>query len=134
MTLTPAPVQPPGIDPAAPAVVLSPHLDDAVWAVFSLLAGSGRLTVASVFAGIPPAEPGWWDRKCGITDSAAHVRSRRAEDRAVLEWVGAGVAHLPLLDHQYRGSELVRPAAVVDALRAEIPALSRIFAPMGIGH
>src|SRR5947209_11021029 len=63
-------------DPAAPIVLLSPHLDDAVWACFSLL---GRDTVVSTaFAGIPRGEPGWWDATCGITDSAANVRARRA--------------------------------------------------------
>ena len=74
----------PRTDPSAPTVILSPHLDDGVWSCFSLLAREDDVVVATVFAGIPDAAPGWWDAQCGITDSAAHVRDRRAEDSAVL--------------------------------------------------
>src|SRR5436190_22464178 len=115
-------------DPAAPLVVLSPHLDDAVWACFSLL-GDGVI-VATAFAGIPEGGPGWWDAQCGITNSAAHVRARRAEDAAVPERLGARPVHLPLLDGQYRDGE---PAAadVVEALRERVPAVSRVVAWAG---
>src|SRR3954451_5953726 len=100
-------------DPAAPLVILSPHLDDAVWACFSLL--NEQAVVATAFAGIPQGEPGWWDAMCGITDSAAHVRARRDEDTEVLGSLGARAVPLPLLDGQYRDGE---PAAaeVVDEL------------------
>jgi LmbE family N-acetylglucosaminyl deacetylase len=118
-------------DPGAPIVVLSPHLDDAVWACFSLL-GEG-VVVATVFAGIPEGPPGWWDAQCGITDSAAHVRARRAEDAAVLESLGAVPIHLPLLDGQYRTGEPA-PVEVIDALAEQVPATARIVAWAGIGH
>jgi LmbE family N-acetylglucosaminyl deacetylase len=49
----------PRIDPAAPLVILSPHLDDAVWSCFSLLAREQDVVVATVFAGIPDGGPGW---------------------------------------------------------------------------
>src|SRR5690348_7447133 len=110
-------------DPQAPTVVLSPHLDDAVWACFSLL-GEG-VTVATVFAGIPESGPGWWDAQCGITDSAAHVGDRRSEDARVLESLGATAVHLPLLDGQYRDGR-VYPEAVIDALSEEVPAARRV--------
>jgi LmbE family N-acetylglucosaminyl deacetylase len=121
----------PAADPAAPLVVLSPHLDDAVWACFSLLT-EGAL-VATAFAGIPHGEPGWWDAMCGITDSGAHVRARRAEDAEVLRSLGVRAVHLPLLDGQYRDRE---PAAaeVVEALDEHVPAASRVVAWAGIGH
>jgi hypothetical protein len=118
-------------DPQAPTVVLSPHLDDAVWACFSLL-GPG-VTVATVFAGIPVSGPGWWDAQCGITDSAAHVRDRRAEDARVLGSLGATPVHLPLLDGQYRDRG-PSPVQVIDALAEHVPAARRIVAWSGIGH
>jgi LmbE family N-acetylglucosaminyl deacetylase len=118
----------------APPVVLSTHLDDAVWACFSVLTDAQpRPVVATAFAGEPPPEPGWWDRKCGITDSAAHVRNRRAEDAAVLEGLGCRVVHLPLLDDQYRDGPL--PAEeIVRALAEQVPTTSRLYAPGGIGE
>jgi LmbE family N-acetylglucosaminyl deacetylase len=120
-------------DPAAPAVVLSPHLDDAVWACFSLLIGDGPLAVATVFAGIPSGT-GWWDAKCGITDSAAHVHRRRDEDDAVLRSLGRPALHLPLLDGQYRDGEGVDPATVVAELARLAPAARRVYAWAGIGE
>jgi LmbE family N-acetylglucosaminyl deacetylase len=124
----------PTVDPGAPAIALSPHLDDAVWACFSLLAGYRPLDVATVFAGIPHGHGGWWDRECGITDSAAHVRRRRAEDTATLGTLGRRALHLPLLDDQYRDGEPVAPEQVVAALREEAPQVSRVYAWAGIGH
>src|SRR3954470_7088366 len=91
------------VDAAAPAVVLSPHLDDAVWSTFSLLAGDEPdVIVVTVFAGVPQGEAGWWDARCGITDSSEHVLARRCEDSGVLASLGCSAIHLDLLDDQYR--------------------------------
>jgi LmbE family N-acetylglucosaminyl deacetylase len=121
----------PAVEPDAPLVVLSPHLDDAVWAAFSLLRPGVK--VATVFAGIPESGVGWWDAQCGITDSAAHVRDRRAEDAAVLTALGAEPVHLPLLDGQYREEGL--PAErVIEELEREVPVVSRVAGWAGIGH
>jgi hypothetical protein len=122
----------PAHDPDAPAVVLSPHLDDAVWACFSLLVGDEPLLVVTAFAGIPTGT-GWWDERCGITDSAAHVRERMAEDRAVLASLGRDAVHLPLLDDQYRDDTDLDPDEIVAALTAAVPAASRVYAWAGIG-
>jgi LmbE family N-acetylglucosaminyl deacetylase len=126
-------VTPPRVDPAAPTVILSPHLDDAVWSCFSLLAREDDVLVATVFAGIPDGEPGWWDAQCGIADSAAHVRARRAEDAAVLRSLGRSAVHLDLLDGQYREAP-VPPEEIVRALAASVPAVRHVYAPGGIGH
>ena len=123
----------PRTDPSAPTVILSPHLDDGVWSCFSLLAREDDVVVATVFAGIPDAAPGWWDAQCGITDSAAHVRDRRAEDSAVLGSLGRGAVHLDLLDGQYREAP-VPPQEIVAALAERVPAVRRVYAPGGIGH
>lgn len=121
------------VDPAAPLVILSPHLDDAVWSCFSLLAREQDVLVATVFAGIPDGEPGWWDAQCGITDSAAHVRDRRSEDAAVLASLGRTAVHLDLLDGQYR-EEPVPPDEIVRALAERVPAVRHVYSPGGIGH
>lgn len=118
-------------EPGVPAVVLSPHLDDAVWACFSLLVGDEPLVVATAFAGIPSGT-GWWDERCGIADSAAHVRNRMVEDRAVLASLGRDSVHLPLLDGQYRENG-PDPGEIVAELTRVIPAASRVYAWAGIG-
>jgi LmbE family N-acetylglucosaminyl deacetylase len=114
-------------------VILSPHLDDAVWSCFSLLAREDDVLVATVFAGIPEGAPGWWDVQCGITDSAAHVRDRRAEDVAVLESLGRRAVHLDLLDGQYR-EEPVPAEEIARALGERVPAARHVYSPGGIGH
>jgi hypothetical protein len=119
-------------DPRAPAIVLSPHLDDAVWACFSLLVSDEPLLVATAFAGIPSGT-GWWDERCGIADSAAHVRDRMAEDRAVLASLGRDAVHPPLLDGQYRGDTGLDPGEIVAGLTAAVPAARRVYAWAGIG-
>jgi LmbE family N-acetylglucosaminyl deacetylase len=128
-----SPDSPLRIDPAAPVVLLSPHLDDAVWSCFSLLAGGDDVVVATVFAGIPDGAPGWWDVQCGITDSAAHVRDRRSEDAQVLRSLGRTPVHLDLLDGQYRDAP-VPPEEIVRALASRVPAARHVYAPGGIGH
>jgi LmbE family N-acetylglucosaminyl deacetylase len=120
-------------DPSAPAVILSPHLDDAVWSCYSLLANDDDVLVATVFAGVPEGDPGWWDARCGISDSAAHVRERRNEDAAALSALGRRAVHLDLLDGQYREAP-VAPARIVAALAGSVPAAQRVYAPGGIGH
>src|SRR5919199_3231825 len=48
------------VDPDAPAVVLGPHLDDAVWACFSVLIEEHPIA-ATALAGVPPeGVHGWW--------------------------------------------------------------------------
>jgi LmbE family N-acetylglucosaminyl deacetylase len=126
-------ILPVNVDPSAPAVVLSPHLDDAVWSTFSVLVGMGDVTVVTVFAGIPKGEPGWWDARCGITDSGAHVQARRREDAAVLSTLGRTAVHLELLDGQYR-SESIPPEDVVGQVARAVNAVSRVYAPSGMGH
>ena len=49
----------PRTDPSAAAVIISPHLDDAVWSCFSLLVRADDVLLATVFAGMPDGAPGW---------------------------------------------------------------------------
>jgi hypothetical protein len=69
-------------NPRAPAVVSSPHLDDAVIDCWSVLTGPGEVRVVNVFAGVPASRStGYFDRLAGATDAVCHVRRRIAEDR-----------------------------------------------------
>lgn len=128
-------VSPLRFDAGAPALLLSPHLDDAVIDCFSLLASGEPVRVANVFAGVP--EDGVvpsWDRICGAEDIAEHVRERIAEDREALATLGIEPVDLPFLGLNYRSGR-PRPALseVASALAGRVPAASRVFAPAMVG-
>jgi LmbE family N-acetylglucosaminyl deacetylase len=94
--------------PVAPAVVVSPHLDDAVLSASMRLAEGGA-AVVTVFAGVPAAGtvPPVWDRMTGAFDSVARMRERLAEDDEALARLGqVPTLRLDELDGQYRN----RPA------------------------
>src|SRR4051794_27565794 len=88
-------------------VVLSPHLDDAVFSAWHVLSATGDVLVVTVFAGVP--EAGFvtaLDRARGGQESAAVVARRRLEDRAALGLAGRAPVHLDLLDVDYRAFAL----------------------------
>src|SRR5580692_6950185 len=89
-------------DEAASAVlVMSPHLDDAVWscgALLAYLAPRHRITVVTAFTAASP--PPWslparrHLRAVGVSDAEALFTERRSEDRQVLARLGVEVVHL----------------------------------------
>jgi len=91
------------------AVVLSPHLDDAVLSCGALLAhlvGKCPVTVVTVFT---EAAPPPWSlparlqlRAIGVTDVDDFYQQRREEDTKVLAEIGAAVVHLGLRDAMFR--------------------------------
>jgi GlcNAc-PI de-N-acetylase len=90
-----------------PFLVLSPHLDDAVFCVWHLLASSHEARVVTVFAGVP--EDGFvstLDRISGATASTERMRKRLADDRRALAAVGREAVHAGLIDAQYRAHRL----------------------------
>lgn len=116
------------------AVILSPHLDDAVLSCWHLLRGPGDVTVVNVFAGSPLVRAGaaWWDRKTGATDSVARMEERRAEDREAFAIAGRTAIDLDFLDEQYEpvGQPL---DLIVERLRDVIDPAAVIYAPAALG-
>jgi LmbE family N-acetylglucosaminyl deacetylase len=88
-------------------VVLSPHLDDAIFSLGATISAASRSGirphVVTVFAGDPDShEPaGWWDRATGFATFGEAVRERRHEDRRACTLVGATHTWLPFVDAQY---------------------------------
>ena len=123
-------------DPSAPALLLSPHLDDAVIDCWSVLTADRDVAVVTVFAGVPD-RPGvlvHWDHLVGATSSAALMRERRAEDRAALARAGREPVHLDLLPDPYRSARERPPLAALDAaVTAAVPAASAVLAPAVLG-
>lgn len=123
----------PRLDPGAPEVVLSPHLDDAVLSCWSALAESCDAQVVNVFTGVPPAgllAP--YDRVAGAESSAAMMRARIAEDREALARTGRVPVNLGLLESSYR-SRAPAVDAILTALDERVPGLGGVVAPAAIG-
>ena len=122
-------------DPAAPPLLLSPHLDDAVVDCWSVLTAPGELNVVNVFTRVPP--PGTtthWDRIVGAADSADLMRRRIEEDRAALALAGRTPVNLDLLEYQQREDRREPTLAELDAqITAAVPAASRVHAPAVLG-
>jgi LmbE family N-acetylglucosaminyl deacetylase len=107
-------------------VVLSPHLDDAVFSCWHVLTSSQDVLVINVFSGIPAPDPvPDWDRMTGASDSAARMAERLEEDRRALSLTGCRGEYLGYLDSQYRNG----PAD----LTLSVPSSAAVFAPAGIG-
>jgi LmbE family N-acetylglucosaminyl deacetylase len=122
-------------EPGAPAILLSPHLDDAVLDCWSLLAGAGELRVVNVCAGVPESgRLALWDAITGAGDSAVRMRERLAEDARALARAGIEPLNLQLLDTQYRfGVPPPRLEELDRTLAEAFPSASRVYAPAGIG-
>lgn len=122
-------------DPAAPPLVLSPHLDDAVIDCWSVLTAPGELNVVNVFAGVPAAgEATRWDRIVGAADSADLMRARIEEDSAALALAGRTPLNLDFTEYQQREDRREPPLRALDTeVCAAVPAASTLYAPAVLG-
>jgi LmbE family N-acetylglucosaminyl deacetylase len=100
----PTPVQ--DVLDGAPALFLSPHLDDAVLSCGTLLLRAPRATVATVFT---EASPGPHTRaarnflrQCATTGAEELFAERRREDVEVVDAAGARAVHLGRRDALFR--------------------------------
>jgi LmbE family N-acetylglucosaminyl deacetylase len=88
-------------------VVLSAHLDDAVFSLGATIAATTRsgteVNVVTVLAGDPESTvpAGWWDRATGFRTLGEAARARRHEDRRACALVGATPSWLPFPDATY---------------------------------
>ena len=125
-----------GFPPCGRLLVVSPHLDDAVFGCGMLMATRADVTVVTVFAGIPAA-PGIatdWDGACGFGNALEAMQSRREEDRRALAMLGAHPVWMDFLDGQYEAAHSQSDLhaglkAIIEELRPQ-----GIFAPAGLFH
>jgi LmbE family N-acetylglucosaminyl deacetylase len=118
------------------ALVVSPHLDDAVFSCGDWLAAHPGSLVATVFAGAPQdvTQLTPWDAACGFTNAGQAVAARRAEDSAALATLSAGAIWLDFLDSQYLDSP--GQAALSDVLCGVMGRASpdTVLFPAGLFH
>ncbi len=122
-------------------LVISPHLDDAVMSVGSLLLAHPGATVATLFAASPPAytDPlNEHDTACGFEPGTDTMAVRRAEDVRALAVVGATPRWLPLCQnsHVARADPLAVPDGAVEAIIDAIDDVQPtcVVAPLGLSH
>jgi LmbE family N-acetylglucosaminyl deacetylase len=124
--------------PDRPAVdlVVSPHLDDAVFSCGEWIAAHPGAQVITVFAGTPvDSSLGTeWDRACGFVDARQAVAMRRLEDQQALDALGATPHWLEHCDDQYG-----EPHAAGQIAATLVPLLNsieptRLLLPIGLYH
>lgn len=109
---------------ASRVVVISPHLDDAVFSVAGVLsAARGRAEVITVFTEAQTGQSDDWARLSGFTDSEAEHQARREEDALAMNRLGCRFRHLGL-----------RPGQANEALISEVTGAIRRDRPDGMAH
>lgn len=118
------------------ALVVSPHLDDAVFGCGDWLIDHPGTVVATVFAGVPqPADQRTdWDARCGFSSAAEALAERRDEDAAALHLLGCRPVWLDFLDSQYGCSPAPQEVAAALGTLADELQVRRIVFPMGVFH
>jgi LmbE family N-acetylglucosaminyl deacetylase len=117
-------------------LVISPHLDDAVFGCGRLIAAHPGSIVVTVFAGVPRDAERLteWDAACGFRSAAEAVATRRREDQAALALLDATPRWLDFCDHQYDETPtLAELAAALGRVIADA-APPRVLYPLGIFH
>ena len=123
---------------AGSLVVISPHLDDAVFSCGSLLARCPGSTVVTVFTGVPP-DPGVltdWDSACGFASAGESLRARHEENRRALGMLRCEGRSLDLLDCQYIDCPDAGMPRLTEALLSTVHELApdAVAIPLGLFH
>ena len=116
------------------ALVISPHLDDAVLSFGGAIATEPGTHVATVFAGFPPewSWPSPFDNACGFTSSREAVRVRRREDADATTRLAAWPMHLPFHDGQYGLDQ--KADAIVTVVASLSLQHDPVVFPLGLAH
>ncbi|WP_431588739.1 PIG-L deacetylase family protein [Aquabacterium sp.] len=116
--------------------MISPHLDDGVFACGQMLGQAVGSTVITVFTGMPLDSDRLtdWDRQCGFSHARQAMLARLEEDRNALARLQAHPLWLDFVDSQYGSPPTVDQvcAKLVSVLR-DMPADTVLF-PMGLFH
>lgn len=117
-------------------LVLSPHLDDAVFGCGELIARGPGTVVLTLLAGVPAGFDTLteWDKASGFASAQEAIARRREEDRAALEILGATPRWCDFGDSQYRHTPLPKElsAAVAGAIAQLAP--RTVLIPAGLFH
>lgn len=117
-------------------LVLSPHLDDAVFGCGELIARCRNAVVLTLLAGAPAGFDTLtaWDAASGFASAQDAVARRREEDRSALDTLGATPQWCEFCDSQYRQTPAPRElSAAISAAIAQAAARTMLI-PAGLFH
>lgn len=128
----------PPLRQSGPVVVVSPHLDDAVFSCGGLLQAHPGSVVITVYTGMPDASDisTDWDRRCGFSNASQAMEHRLAEERLALSLVGSRGKGLGFIDSQYGGGEDEDLPNLAERLLHALSSLAaeRVAIPLGLCH
>lgn len=118
-------------------VVISPHLDDAVFSCGALIA-SRHTRVVTIGAGIPAEDvpPSHFDAMAGFGTAADAIRARRVEDVQAAQVLGAEMVHGGCFEDQY-DRRPKRFDRIQSAVRSALDSMRRgdvALGPLGLRH
>jgi LmbE family N-acetylglucosaminyl deacetylase len=122
-----------------PALVISPHLDDAVLSCAQLIASRRDTMIVTILAGFPSGtHTGWSGRTTGLPIAKDANHQRREEDERASLVLGARTVWTDLLagEYEFSTARSERSQAIEQAVAAavEISAARSVFLPLGVTH
>lgn len=126
----------PEISQAPITLVLSPHLDDAVFGCGELIARTPGTVVMTLLAGVPAGfdKLTEWDAASGFASAQEAIALRRKEDRSALEILGALPQWCDFGDSQYGQTPAPKDLSVAIAETMGRIAPHTILFPAGLFH
>jgi LmbE family N-acetylglucosaminyl deacetylase len=125
------------LDSTGSLLVISPHLDDAVFSCEALLKFARDVHVLTIFGGDAPLDApiAEWDLQCGFSAGMNVMEARRTEDARALAELGA----IPLWGEELQEGHRVEPAdqdrltaLITDTIDTISP--SHVLFPLGLSH
>ena len=115
-------------------VVISPHLDDAVFSIAGFISAvRNRTEVITLFTEGQPNHSSDWTRMTGFSDSEAEHAARRQEDALAMSRLKCRSQHLGLREGEAIESVTPRVAETIERIRQAGLAHTLVLLPAGAG-
>ena len=122
---------------SGPALVISPHLDDAVLSCGQLIGSRHGSTIATILAGFPPGtHAGWSAQTTGLSVAEEANMMRREEDQRASRTLGARTIWIDIPAQEYGppGSTSERLSRIQQSIATAIASadVRSLFVPLGL--
>jgi len=115
-------------------VVMSPHLDDAVYSLAGFLgAAQNRIEVITLFTDAAPGQSSEWGRAAGFTTNEAENLARRQEDILAMNRLGCRFQHLGLRPGEATEASISHVAKAIELAQPDGLGSTLVLLPAGAG-